>query len=294
MSRRPLAKRLSRRSPARGSSAPATKYYRSGSISDKSSPFESKKIKPKNNRPGRKLLFGFMDILVVLMLFLGLVYSMIVRPDPQISASSSVYRLPSIYRQAVIKQFQILKNRNKITLDDQAIIKSLQAQFPEIAGASVELPLFGETPIVHLSIATPSFFLSSGSNLYIVDAQGYVVDKTINLAGIKNLPTLSDQSGYKIGVGKQAMSTANVSFINTVVAEAKRAKVPISSLTLPALAQELDLRTSDRGYYVKFFLGGDVLQQTGQFLAARHNFDQSGNNPSGYLDVRVPGKIYYK
>jgi cell division septal protein FtsQ len=294
LSRRPLAKKQSRRSPARESSAPATKYYRSGSISDKSSPFESKKIKQKKYRLGRKLVFGFMDILVVVALLFGLVYSLIVRPDPQISASSLVYRPPSAYRQAVIKQFQILKNRNKITLDDQAIVKSLQAQFPEIASASVELPLLGEIPIVHLSIATPSFFLSSGGNLYVVDAQGYIADKTINLAGIKNLPTLSDQSGFKVTVGQQAMNTANVSFINTVVAEAKRAKVPISSLTLPALAQELDLRTSDRGYYVKFFLGGDVLQQAGQFLAARHSFDQSGNNPSGYLDVRVPGKIYYK
>lgn len=293
MSRRPFAKEQPRRSPAREKTAPTTKYYRAGSISDKSSPFESKKLKPKSG-VRRKLLFGVADILVLLVLMFGLVYSLIVRPDPHISASSSVYHPASTYRQAIIKQFQILKNRNKITLDDQGVVRALQAQFPEIATASVELPLFGEAPIVHLNIAAPSFFLSSGSNLYVVDDQGYVVGKSTSLPDIKGLLTLSDQSGFAAKVGQQAMSSANVAFINTVVAEAKRSSVPISSLTLPALAQEFDLRTSDRGYYVKFFLGGDVLQQSGQFLAARHNFDQTNAQPSQYLDVRVPGKIYYK
>lgn len=293
MGRRSFAKQQPRRSAVRDSSAPATKYYRSGSISNTTSPFESKKSKPKK-RVARKLLFGVADILLLSALMLGLVYSLIIRPDPKISASSNVYRPASVYKQAVIKQFQLFKNRNKISLDDQGIVKDLRAQFPEISSASVELPLFGESPIVHLSIATPSFFLNSGHNLFVVDSEGYVVAPSISLPAVRNLLTLSDQSGFAAKPGQQAMSSANVSFINTVVAEAKRAKVPISSLTLPALAQEVDLRTSDRGYYIKFFLGGDVLQQTGQFLAARHKFDQTNTQPSQYLDVRVAGKIYYK
>jgi cell division septal protein FtsQ len=291
--RRPLAKQQPRRSAAREVSAPATKYYRSGSISDKSSPFESKKTKP-SKKVRRKLLFSVADTLLLLAVLFGIGYSLVVRPDPQISASSAVYHPASVYRRAIVKQFQILKNRNKISLDDNGIVKSLQSQFPEIASASVELPLFSEVPIVHLSIATPSFYLSSGGNLYVIDSQGYVVDKSVNLPAIKSLLTLSDQSGFAITVGQAAMSSADVSFINTLAAQAKHANASISSMTLPALAQELDLRTSDRGYYVKFFLGGDVLQQTGQFLAARHNFDQTGNQPAQYLDVRVPGKIYYK
>ena len=293
MSRSRLIRQKPRVPLARGKKAPATKYYRSGSISDKSSPFET--AQQKMPKPVvRKLLFGAADTLVLIALIFGLIYSLLVRPDPQISTTSTAYQQISVYRQAAIKQFQILKNRNKITLDEQGIIKSLQAQFPEIASASVELPLFSESPIVHLNIAAPTFFMSSGGNLYIVDSQGYVVAKAGSLPAIKNLAHLSDQSGFKIHLGQQAMSSANVAFINTLVAETNRAKVPISSLTLPALAQELDLRTSDRGYFVKFFLGGDVLQQAGQFLAARHNFDQTGSQPTQYLDVRVPGKIYYK
>jgi len=41
-------------------------------------------------------------------------------------------------------------------------------------------------------------------------------------------------------------------------------------------------------------MGGDALVQTGQFLAARKEFDISKKQPPEYLDVRVSGKIFYK
>jgi hypothetical protein len=147
---------------------------------------------------------------------------------------------------------------------------------------------------VHLNIAAPSFFLISGGRIYVVDAAGYVVAGASSLPNVKNLTQVTDQSGFKVALGQPAMSSANVTFINTLLAELKYANVSISSLTLPLQAQELDLRTTDHGYYIKFFLGGDVLQETGQFLATRHNFATTNTQPSEYLDVRVPGKIYYK
>lgn len=293
MIRNPFTRHRSRTPPIKARNTPATKYYRSGSISGESSPFESQKLK-KQNPAARKVLFSVADIAVIVAILAILVYSLIVRPDPQISTSSTVYRPAAVYEQATIKQFQILKNRNKISLDEQEIVKDLQAQFPEIAGASVELPLFSETPIVHLNIALPSFFLTSNNTNYIVDSEGCVVARASSLPKIKNLTQVTDQSGFNIKLGQPAMSSANVAFIGALLAELKRAQVPVSSLTLPPLAQELDVRTADHGYYIKFFLGDDVLQETGQFLAARHNFATTNTQPSEYLDVRVLGKIYYK
>jgi hypothetical protein len=63
---------------------------------------------------------------------------------------------------------------------------------------------------------------------------------------------------------------------------------------LPPSAQEIDLYTSDKSYLTKFYLGGDVLQQSGQFLAARNHFKEIGEDPATYLDVRVQGKIFSK
>jgi hypothetical protein len=108
------------------------------------------------------------------------------------------------------------------------------------------------------------------------------------------LTEVTDQSGFSANAGQQVMSADSVKFVNALVAQLKHANVPISEIILPPLAQELNLKISDRPYYVKFYLGGDVLQQTGQFLATRKQFSQTNTQPAEYLDVRVPGKIFYK
>jgi hypothetical protein len=70
--------------------------------------------------------------------------------------------------------------------------------------------------------------------------------------------------------------------------------VPISALSLPAVPEEIDLRASDQPYYVKFYMGGSAVLQTGQFLAARQHFKQTGQLPAQYLDARIAGKVFYK
>ncbi len=270
---------------------PLTKYYRSGDpVAAQRSPFRPSMLKAKR----RRWLTASVDIVFVIVVLFCLVYSLIVRPAPKLLVSDTSYHSAETYRQAVAGKLKALRNKNKITLDENGIKSSLAKEFPEVADVSVELPLLGQTPTVRLNISKPALFLASGGQTYIVDSQGRVAGRATDLPQIKNLITVTDQSGFNAEPGKQVLSTAEISFIEVVIAQAKHGSVPIKSLTLPPLAAELDLRSSDRGYYVKFFMGGDALQQAGQYLAARHNFDQTGGQPGQYLDVRVSGKIFYK
>lgn len=269
---------------------PLTKYYRSGDSPETASPFQ--RLPKKKSKYSRYLVRG-LDIAVLASLLFGLIYSMLVNANPKLIVSSLAYRPESTYRQVVAHELRAIKNRNKITLDETGIAAALRARFPEISNVTLELPLLGQRPIIHLAVAAPTFLLSSNGHLFLIDAQGRAVSGTVNSAGFKNLPVITDQSGYAVATGKQVLSSGNVSFINTVLAQSKHASVPVQSLTLPPKAQDLDLKPSDRPYFVKFFLGGDSLSQSGQFLAARHQFDIVGDQPAQYLDVRVPGKIFY-
>jgi hypothetical protein len=271
---------------------PLIYYRRGGGRSSKTSPFQKKPAVPASRF--RKALVRLVDLAVIAAVFFCLIYSLIVRPNAQVLLSDSSYHAESVYSSAANKLLKEFINRNKVTLDGQSIVKSLQAQFPEIASAAVELPLFSEVPRLHLDISSPSIFLHSGSSTYIVGASGKAVAKASGLPSIKNLPDVIDQTGFETTVGKQVLSAQAVNFINDIVTQCKHANVPIQSMTLPALAQELDLRTADKGYFVKFFLGSDSTQQIGQFLAARHQFAAGGDQPTEYLDVRVPGKIFFK
>jgi hypothetical protein len=275
------------------SKTPLTFYRSAGAKTDSRSPFRTKEAESK---PGkiRSFFAGFLDAVVVFALFALLAYSLVVRPSARVELNSQLFHKQRVYEAYAGKILGDFSYSNKITFSEQNLVTRMQKQFPEIASARVELPILAQTPVIHLRVASPSFILKSGGQSYIVDSEGAAVAKSSDFPSVQNLLEVDDQSGFPSTVGKQVMSADSVRFIKTLEAQSKHANVKLGALTLPKTAQELELRTVDRPYYVKFYLGGNVLQQAGQFLAARHQFDASSTQPAEYLDVRVPGKIFYK
>jgi cell division septal protein FtsQ len=269
---------------------PITNNYRSKNQPGQPSPFRTKP--PPKNR--RKYLLGIVDIILVILLLAGLVNSLLLSTDPKVSVTDLTYRPQKTYQSSVKAAFAGFKNRNKITFDEQIVVAKIQSQFPEVEAVQVELPFISRQPRVRLVISPPAFKLVSNNRAYIIDSQGFAVATADSLPKFPGLVTLNDQSGFSVSAGRQVLSRQSVSFIRTLIEQSRRAKVPIASLSLPALPQELDLRTSDQPYFVKFYLGGDVDTETGQFLATRAKFIRDHTAPSEYLDVRVAGKIFYK
>jgi cell division septal protein FtsQ len=274
-----------------GSKTPLTFYRSAKADAEGGSPFKKKEV------PSSKLrifISSFFTWLIVALLLILLAYSLIIKPSAKVEPSSQIFHQISDYRAATDKILRGLRYSNKVTFSEQSVVEQLQKQFPEIVSARIELPIFAQTPVVHLKIADASFVLNSNGQSYIIDSEGVAVAKSSGYPNSQKLIKVEDQSGFVVDVGKQVMSAGAVNFINTLTKQSERSKVTISSMTLPKLAQELDLRTADRSYYVKFYLGGDVYLQAGQFLSSRKQFDDTNSQPAEYLDVRIPGKIFYK
>lgn len=269
---------------------PLTSYYRGQRPPADSSPFVRRQPKLRL----RRYAFGAIDIILIIILISGLIYSLIITPDPVIKANDLTFHSLSDYKSAAAAQLGHINNRNKITFDEAGLSAALKKQFPEINSVQIELPLFSEQPVIFLSTNQPTFFLDSQGTRYVVDSFGRAVAKSANLPAVKNLPIINDASGFTISTGRQVLSSSGVTFINTLIGECRHAGIQISALTLPAVPQELDLKAKNQGYFVKFFLGGDALTQAGQYFATRHHFNESGHQPAQYLDVRVPGKVFYK
>lgn len=267
-----------------------TSYYRSESQPDQASPF-AKKPPPRSTR---RFILGFLDIILIFLILLGIGYSSMIKANPKVVVSDTSFHAAAVYQTVAAVNLKQLKNRNKITFNEESLAASLQKQFPEINNVQVELPFFSEQPTIRIAVGKPAFILQSSAGGFVINASGIAVTKASKLPGAKDLMKVQDQSGFDIRSGSQVLSTGNVTFIQNLVAQCRLARVAISNLILPSQPQEIYLRTSDQPYYVKFYLGGDVLTQTGQFLAARKNFMASGQTPSQYLDVRIPGKIFYK
>lgn len=264
-------------------------YYRSSSKSTGSGLSKKGRAMAIGSRLGH-----FIDWLVIAALILGLAYTLLVKPELKVIVTSRVYHSEQTYKQAATVSLRAWRNHNKITFDQSGLIKDLLRQFPELESANLELPLFGQVPILRLNVSEPAIALKSGSETYIVSSAGKAIANQASLPKISNLAIVEDRSGFKSTISAQVISAEEINFIKALQKQLAAVHIPIESLILPAAAKELHLRTTDQAYFVKFYLGGDPAVQAGQLAAARQKFSSSGNHPSQYLDVRVEGKIFYK
>lgn len=272
-----------------GSKVPLT-YYRSSS---NESQRDSSKKSSKTGR-FRKSLLRLADFLVVSALLVGLIYCLLLKPEAEVRLNDESYHPTADYQEVAAASLKTLKNRNKLTIDEQEIVSKLKKTFPEIESAYLQLPLVSQKPRLDIIVSTPSLFLTTGSETYVIDSRGHAVAKKSELPKLRNLPVVQDRSDFVVASGQRILSSSSVEFIDLLVSQCRRTGIEIDSLTLPTLAQELDLKTKDSNYFVKFLTSSEPMQQIGQFLAARQQFQTSGERPTQYLDVRVPGKIYHK
>lgn len=243
--------------------------------------------------------FGLLILIIVSVVTLLSILSLSSNPKVVVLGSSSVaLHSNQTYQQAAQ---QILKgsllNGNKITINSQAVARELQKKYPELTSVSVTLPLLGHRPIVYVEPAQPSLMLATTYGNYIIDSNGRVLaeDNAQKSVSALNLPHVTDQSGIRPVVGKQAMPASTVQFIHIVQTELAAKQITTTVMVLPPASSQLNVYISGVSYYVKFNLqSGTARKQSGTFLAARANLAGQGITPAEYFDVRVEGRAYYK
>ncbi len=262
-------------------------YYSSGVKESPKTP-----VKRKKSLKWKSWLIGIAVVLVFLL-------AVSISSKPTVSADSAVYHNQAYYSQGVSKLFGSWQNRTKITLNQAALKNKIEAQYPEVKEVKISTPIYSRQAKIELKIAQPTFTLSGApgtfgaDSRYLIAANGKVVGLLAESPGIKDLPNLTDQVGIPIKRGELVLGQSTADFILTIIAQAKQKNIPVDSFVLAKNSQEIDLRTKDKKYFVKFNLSADPATQIGQYLAAREQLAKTGD-PAEYLDVRVDGRIFYK
>lgn len=248
--------------------------------------------------PNKRRLAGFG---IVLLMFGGL-YMLSLNTKPHIvllqdGTTAYFLRDAAVYQQTTQQTLsRSIFNRNKLTIDTAAVRLSILNKYPEVRNVSVALPIFGHAPQVYIEPYKPSFVLTTSSNAFLLDATGRALASTNNIPQVSKLglATIQDHTGVDVRLGSRAIPSTTVTFTQTVVAALRAAKVIPSALVLPPGAYELDVSISGAPYYVKFNLQNDALEQAGTYLASVQNLTAKHLTPGQYIDVRVPGRAYYK
>lgn len=188
-------------------------------------------------------------------------------------------------------------NRNKLTLDSAKLSRDMRKQFPELATASVTVPLLAHRPIVYIQTARPALVLAASNGSFVLSNSGRALVPSTKLESVDNLnlPLVGDQSGFNVVVGQQVLSSQNVHFIELVVKQLAAKNITVSAMTLPAASSQLDVQITGKPYSVKFNLQSNTArQQVGTYLATVSQLDKQNVTPGKYVDVRVDGRAYYQ
>ena len=189
-------------------------------------------------------------------------------------------------------------NLNKVTVNTSDVSQKLINRFPELSSASLTVPLLSHRPIIYVQPAEPVLVIKARNGAFVVADTGKALlraNTTDELAKYK-LTILDDQSGLKLQVGKQALRSDDVQFIQTVIKELNAKQYTVSGLTLPASSSELDVQLTGQPYVIKFNLQSSdtAREQAGTYLAMIDNLKKQNQTPAQYVDVRVSGRAYYQ
>lgn len=257
---------------------------------------ETAKDKPKSS--SRSLFAGVAFWLLLILFVVCAGKLLLLSNDPKIvivgrtTASNNYLKPAATYEAAAQKLLSgSVSNRSKLTVDPNGVSKALAAEFPELQAVSMSIPLASNRPVLYVQPAVPSLILQTLHGNYALNKNGLVLSRLDSLPS--GIAEVVDQSGLAPVPGKQLLPSSTVQFVETVAFQMKAAQLTVSAFVLPAGAPyELDARLDNHPFVVRFNLQADALTQSGAAVAT---IEQLGSTvPANYVDVRVPGRVYYK
>lgn len=189
-----------------------------------------------------------------------------------------------------------ITNKSKLLINSNEIAGRIADEYPELGDVSVVLPLIGRRPVVQAEPAAPKLVLTTVDGGFVLDENGRIMAEAADIeSSVRDaLPVLRDESGLSLELGRYALSKESVNFVAAVAAQLQRKDMTIQSMILPTVPNEMHVRMAGKPYYVKFNLRDESRVQAGTYLATHKKLSQDNVEPREYIDVRVPGKVYYK
>lgn len=294
---------LSRRPRTDGSDSRANKFtYHSARSSKETNIGRNFRDTPSENvnTPRIKWWQHAISYSVVLIVIVSIFYATILNANPKVLvvglSNQSIIQPTSVYQKAAQTLFKSsTSNRSKLTIDTDKLADQLEHQFPELNAVTIVIPLLGHNPIVEIKPSESIIILANSQGHFVINQQGNAVLKLSgSLLTQYNLPVVTDQSGLHVSLGQEVLSSNSMVFMKTVVDQFAAKNIPIQSMTLSTVPYELDVQVRGEPYYIKFNLLTDPLYSTGTYFAAIKLFSPSNPGPTQYIDVRIPGRVYYK
>lgn len=240
----------------------------------------------------------FSKIMIGLLVIVGSFYMLSVDPNPRVEIkenSDALSRSNSSYSdgiKAILNESFL--NKNKLTIDTKNIEDSIVDAFPEIGLAKVTIPAISHRPKVDIFLSKPVAKLITENQVYILDDNGralFTEKDASDSLNLSSLITVNDSTGSNIIIGKPALSIDQLQYIQQIFAQADKKNLDISTVALSSSGSGINVNYSNFDYTVKYSFFADARQSSGAYFAIKDSLDK---DPTEYIDVRIPDKVYVK
>lgn len=258
---------------------------------------EAQTMRKKHRRVMRQVsvLCGLVLLLVVL--FMNHVSSFAVR-----FGGGTVHLPPTIAYEATAKQFRSSSPGNSFvfSLDADALSQYLIAHHHEISSVKVIRHPFSRSVDLAVTLRQPVLMwqTSHENQAFYVDANGI----SFSFDGYTNrdakLVHVNDESSVPAQLGVPVASSRQISFLGQLVgqiATSAGSQLTVSKIVFPpSSTKEIDVYLTGKPYFVKVYLDRSGKAQAEELIKAVSYLQQKGTQPSQYIDVRVPERVFYK
>jgi hypothetical protein len=266
----------------------SNKYYRPSLKKSVEFRAEQKNVTEKS----RKITFSYLInalILIVLSIILFFAFTLSGSPAIVVKESDYEYRSVNEYR---IKAEQILNNdvtqKAKPFFRSSRFEEKMKTAFPEIVSINAVVPLGGRTLKIALITSSPLVAMQNGTEKGIIDDSGTIVTANSSSTSADNLPLLRLATPIDdVKLGDRILTNQEIELLTLLKKETK-----LRGVLLIVGEGQMEAHFSDVNYYSKLSTYSSPQLQVGALLATKRQLAGDNNQPTKYIDVRVPGRVF--
>lgn len=288
------------------SSAPVFSYYSSRSAPHQQTASPVTRQRPvldeqrsRSRAVTLRQLGAYAPSLMALVVLFGCgVYLSTLNPRPRVQMlRAQSYLTTAAYEEGIADlQAASFFNRSKLLVSTKELEQKIRDAYPELGEVMVTIPLASRRLIIEAVPARPVLLLAGTGETLVVDKNGRAIltAREAPSSMKDNIPVLQDQSGVDLKRGAYVLPATAVRFVEEVHQQFTSAGLQPQSYVLPAAPHELHVSLKDKDYLIKFDLTGEGSLQAGAFKALHKHLAEESITPRQYVDVRVPGRAFYK
>lgn len=180
------------------------------------------------------------------------------------------------------------KNKNIFLIKSNDIAEELKNQYPEY----LDIEVYKGIPDilkVDFSERRAALVWQSQSDGYLVDSTGLAFKK-INIGSRPDLISVIDNKNLPVNVPAQVVTATFINFITNAKAKLQSANIEVKEFQINETIFQVDALTTGN-LKIIFDITRSVSDQIDAFTQV---YNDHKNDIKQYIDVRVPGKVYYQ